>query len=134
MTDPVPNLPLLRKVLDQIDAEPASWHQASWGIRWDSEAGRAELPYSLLSEEQVAACGAAYCIAGHAAVMAGYDLEFSHEGEAAWTTTDESVEAVARRELGLTDAERRSLFAGGNSRGDVQYAAELIAARAGESL
>src|SRR6478609_6380573 len=56
-TDPVPNLPLLRKVLEHIDAHPEEWHQSVWAM-----------------ETSASECGTAFCVAGHTVVMAGGEL------------------------------------------------------------
>lgn len=121
---PVPNLPLLRKVLDHIDAHPEEWHQSLWGMETSN------------------ACGTALCIAGHAMVMSGYatsertgvpgrPLEFfTPDGRCVEYTEAEH----GQRLLGLTRAEAEYLFRGGNTRQVVQRYAEAIAARAGERL
>lgn len=91
MTEPTPNLPLLRAVLAQIDAHPERWNQKDYATRGE--------------------CGTAFCVAGWA-------VHLTHPTE----------------ELGLSRYEADRLFRSSNSRGEVQYLAEQIAARAGESL
>lgn len=131
-TLPTPNLPLLRKVLDHVDAHPEEWVQSSWAIR--GEALDRVLEYHQVNA--VPACGTAYCIAGHAVTMAGHDvLWLRHSSSTAATLTNgEAVGDAAQRELGLTNTEADHLFSGCNDRRQVQYAAERIARRAGEVL
>jgi hypothetical protein len=119
---PVPNLPLLRKVLDHIDAHPDEWNQSTWGeVTWASS------------------CGTAFCVAGHALVMSGYTtrLRESSDDELDFYDSDGlrvSPSAEACFLLGLTDGEADWLFDASNSRETVQENAEEIAARAGEAL
>ena len=119
---PVPNLPLLRKVLDHIDAHPEEYEQATY--------------------TRTTSCGTAYCIAGHAAVMTGATfinplLVESPDGEIS------KVDEYARSVLGITaleafchapDAGMYGLFAPDATREHVQLAAVAIAERAGERL
>jgi hypothetical protein len=119
---PTPNLPLLRKVLDHIDAHPEEWDQEVYGTLTDASP-----------------CGTAFCVAGHALNMVGRFTLGNHpnggtmmlDGRAALGA---EVGDAAADLLGLTEAERRALFSMFNSRESVQYAAERIAERAGEVL
>lgn len=115
---PVPNLPLLRKVLDHIDAHPEEWQQATYGTG--------------------TACGTAACIAGHAMLMSGYDFNPTDE---IFSRPDGSIVEFEPDEgqtiLGITYTEASlygGLFDSENTRADVQRHAEAIAARAGERL
>lgn len=132
MTEPVPNLPLLRKILDQVDAHPETWSQTVWGIQRQVEG---------------AACGTAFCIAGHAAMMTGAEPFWDKRGGGGGTWVLNlvrdadgqpwEVDAYARAQLGLTEDEAscyRGLFDPGNTRERVQEIAEQIAERAGETL
>lgn len=116
---PRPNLPLLRKVLDHIDAHPEEHDQVTWGFeyRWPSA--------QFLIEEHLRAgkCGTAMCIAGWA-VSLGAPQTFDGN----WGEED------ARAVLGLTPRESADLFAADNTRGAIQGCVERIAARAGEQL
>lgn len=125
VTLPRPNLPLLRKVLEHIDAHPEEWRQGSWASG--------------------AVCGTAYCVAGHALVMDGthvltYDPHWGLKVDGLDYVTDsdgDEIEApgyFGREVLGLTHGEGLALFAGGNSRETVQLIAERVAERAGERL
>lgn len=119
---PEPNLPLLRKVLDHIDAHPDEWRQSVYGVQ---------------TEEST--CGTAFCIAGHAAVMAGAEPIWHGDGGMTGVTDPEGggwVEVLdfAVGALGLTYAEATYLFDGGNTRDEVQEYAARIAERAGETL
>jgi hypothetical protein len=119
--EPVPNLPLLRKVLDHIDAHPEEWEQGSWAIQSSR--------YS---------CGTAYCLAGHVAVMTGHEPAWDSiaQGEfyADHTTADACIGDVAQAELGITTEEADALFQADNSRTALREISEIIAARVGEVL
>lgn len=130
---PVPNLPLLRKILEKIDAEPDSWVQCAWGLEWNSINGR------LVNRRNRPTCGTAFCIAGHAADMTGWTTTGWSAGEASsfWENADgqeRQVSIIGREALGLTYIEAELLFNGENNRSRVQYVAESIAERAGEVL
>lgn len=122
---PTPNLPLLRKVLDHIDAHPEEWDQSEYG-----------------KVSRVSSCGTAFCIAGHALVMSGYETKESitYPGSLDFFTPDGVLTDPAdegMRVLGLTADEADDiggLFSAGNTRWRVQRIAEQIAARAGEVL
>src|SRR6478609_3488156 len=121
-TDPVPNLPLLRKVLEHIDAHPEEWRQDSWATRTSASA-----------------CGTAFCFAGHAVVLAGGELLWDKETGVAFEVTmpdgsTSRIAAAAREALGLTCVEASDLFYAVNARQTVQFLAEAIADRAGEWL
>ena len=123
---PTPNLPLLRKVLELVDADPKSWDQTWWARRGPE-------------------CGTSFCIAGHVANLCG-DVQWKGTTADSVLLPDGSslpIWIFAQRELGLIDGEaygyraddgRPGLFDGGNTIFDVQRAAEAIAARAGEQL
>lgn len=133
---PQPNLPLLRKVLDHIDAHPEEWAQGTWAQRsYPLERHVRELNRGRAVELPVPACGTAFCIAGHAAVMAGFTVSWPSDAtSSALLTSGDHIEDVARDELGLTAGEARVLFWGRNTRAEVQRIAVGIAERAGERL
>lgn len=54
-----PNLPLINKVMDHIEAHPEEHNQADWAIKVDHP------------------CGTAYCYAGHAVHMSGGEMIFT---------------------------------------------------------
>ena len=130
---PPPNLPLLRKVLDHVDAHPQEWNQGTWIVQ---------------TRNVDQSCGTACCIAGWASLLSGDEPEFEpmlgltatglvYEARAATVATDNGERFISRRAqelLGLTSVEADELFAGGNSRAQVQRIAEQIAERAGEVL
>lgn len=124
IADPVPNLPLLRKVLDHIDAHPEEWDQSN---------------YVLTEAEQIKqqtgqpGCGTAYCIAGHAVAM----TIGSVPSVGLWArqpSNGQSWFEAGQDALNISYYEAVDLFAGHNTRAGVQAAAERIAARAGERL
>lgn len=136
--EPRPNLPLLRKVLSHIDAHPEEWVQQVYAVRGETLRRVTDLRNSASGQAlAMPVCGTAFCIAGHAVVMAGHDIDWDSHGRAdsaAMTASGDYIEDVAKAELGLTDAEAVRLFAGPNTREDVQRYAERVAARAGEVL
>lgn len=124
---PTPNLPLLRKVLDHIDAHPDQWNQNLF-----------------FATDTASSCGTVCCVAGWTAKLTS-DLWV--EGEE--LSSGEHVEVYAKRELGLGRDEARDLFwntiyvdmqtdsemaSKSEQRANVQAVAEAIAARAGERL
>ncbi len=136
---PVPNLPLLRKILDKIDTDPESWVQGCWGMEWNSITGDIIADQHRQLGRAHTACGTAYCIAGHAAILTGWKPSTWSLGEASayWEHEDgreRRISVIGRDALGLTGEEAEMLFSGGNSRAEVQLLAEIIAARAGERL
>lgn len=120
MTDPKPNLDLLRRVLRQIDDHPETWEQGDYAVKGP--------------------CGTAFCVAGHAVVMSGYKIKWcegvdDNTHESSCTTVDgQLVPPLAEQLLGITSEESDSLFFGGNSRDNIQRIAEAIAANRGEKL
>lgn len=125
---PRPNLPLLRKVLDHIDAHPEEWNQAQFA-------------------PQVGDCKTTYCVAGHAVAMTQGVIPATVviAGCYAVAPADRSGdwEQAGREALGLTRPEASAMFYGSMTPGDygvgtcreaVQVIAERIAARAGERL
>ena len=121
-TEPIPNLPLLRKALAHIDAHPDEWAQSSWATR-----------------TAASSCGTAFCLAGHAVAMSGGDLHWDELSGLASDVTmpggsPMSIQDAARDALGLTGIEAHYLFAIKNSRAGIQFIAEAIADRAGEWL
>ncbi len=88
------NIPLLRKVLDHITEHPEEWEQDLWAMRRE--------------------CGTSFCVAGHAAVMAGHQIRWD-DGVATHTTEHATIRAVATRELGLTNLQSLRLFNADNT-------------------
>lgn len=128
MTDyepPMPNLPLLRKVLDHIDAHPDEWNQGAW-----------------IQRTATSSCGTAACIAGWACLINGDQPDFANDyaqgSHTPVVTLDDGASATvaerAQQLLGLTNNERLDLFHSKNDRFDVRRFAGRIAARAGELL
>lgn len=114
-SDPIPNLPLLRRVLRQIDSDPKHYNQKNW--RSNTE------------------CGTAYCVGGWACVLSGETIEYSPDGVMSVNGDPlRPVGPVATELLGLKYDEMPALFFGNNTREDVERVAHQIAARAGEPL
>lgn len=120
-TLPQPNLPLLRKVLDHVDAHPKDWDQAFWG--GGQTAG------------EVAKCGTSMCLSGWAQYLSGADrIGFGTSGEQVLGLTDDEAEDLFVNTL---DGREMRVVADCPSlsiRERVQRVAEAIAARAGERL
>lgn len=121
-SEPIPNLPLLRKVLDFISEQPERHDQALWGYE------------GLAPGEE---CGTAMCVAGWAMYFAGRPLRREH----GWGYGMEEAAEL----LGLTTGEAEELFIHTctpmrygldvtDRLGAVRLIAERIAARAGEVL
>jgi hypothetical protein len=149
--DPVPNLPLLRKVLEQIDNEPDSWEQSHWAVQWDSNRGRDDLQrrqmvmkdgVMVVREPEDMTCGTAFCVAGHALIMTGWTPRWNPQGQASYWEPPGHADGdglilatrAAQGVLGLTNAEADLLFDEINDRKCVQQVAEMIAERMGEAL
>lgn len=130
---PTPNLPLLRKVLDHIDAHPEEWNQMSWARNFALADGFWSVSKSEIeSATGRELCDTAYCIAGHAVAMTE-GIEWTKDGYGTPASGADWYDAGARA-LGIESWEAAALFDSGNDRTDVQAAAERIAARAGERL
>lgn len=105
---PTPNLSLLRKVLDHIDAAPDLWDQINWSN----------------------GCNTTHCVGGWAAALSGDVVNGIYS-----VSPNGSVYYVSERAqqlLGLTEAEADSLFKATNDRYDIEFYANEIANRAGE--
>lgn len=125
---PVPNLPLLRKVLDHIDAHPEEWRQSTYATVTD--------------------CGTAHCIAGHAVAMT-VGVTRDQNGVLSPAPAFVTFHDEGMHQLGLTEDEAQDLFVNTldgedmvtirdcpevSVREAVQRVAEAIAARSGERL
>ena len=132
MTEPTPNLPLLRKVLDHIDAHPTEWLQEIWGTDHAIVTSTGEVDFDLTLD--VSECHTAFCIAGWAVFLDGTHKISFQAGGMVVDNFHFSAGGVAQQLLGLTDEESGALFHYGNKRADVQAIAKRIAERAGEVL
>jgi hypothetical protein len=128
MTDPVPNLPLLRKAVEWVEEQAAKperhrgWYQPAW---------------RETASELDRDCGTCYCLAGHVVESSGatwLDDETVAPEPGDFPEKYEFVGHRARLLLGLTRDEGHSLFRGVNSAADIRRIAERIAARAGDRL
>lgn len=126
-----PNIPLLRKVLEQIDAHPELHDQGSFD--------------ATAYDDRSNACGTSHCVAGWAIVLSDgyrYDPKRQQFLDAAGEVI--YAEGVAEQLLGITDLQgwsRREfpgveagLFSCQASREDIQRIAEQLAEIAGEEL
>lgn len=125
MTEPlIPNIPLLRDVLTQVDTVPGTWDQRCY--------------------VSFAPCGTAHCIAGWTLVRSGrYEfnvgLDMFVDLRTGYDVTDR-ISSVAVALLGITFEQAWSvetgwgLFARKATREWIQTIAEKLAAEAGVSL
>lgn len=136
----IPNVPLLRKVWEHIDAHPEEWQQNTWfnpvrkwveqWITRDNN-GRFIKP---VKQGQYMQCGWTGCVAGWGAMFTGYrpvigsgDTVIAPDGE------EYGVEAVALHEFGMTVAEG-ALFYGKNTKQQVYDYMRDICQVVGEQL
>lgn len=96
-----PNLPLLRKIVDQIVEKPSSWNQATWGtVVFDERV--ADATGALLNEvEQRWDCQTAFCVAGHAAVFSGWEPVLAYPMSAYTLEEHPLGENIDHRKQGL---------------------------------
>lgn len=121
MTDPTPNLPLLRKAVAWAELEALKpeddpdreWNQSVWIYPAADRAGAYSQPVD---------CKTAYCIAGYVCHL---DRSVDEECD---------FPRVAEQLLGLTCDEAYDLFHWSNEIESVRDVAERIAVRGGETL
>lgn len=92
-TSNTPNIPLLRKTMERIEAYPDEWDQTYWAVR--------------------DACSTTMCFAGTAVWLAGHQFAWhdDDDGQSADMTTNHRVIVyLAREELGLTDQQADDIF------------------------
>lgn len=108
------NKPLLRKVLEHIEAHPDEHDQ---------------LVYA-----QQTPCGTTACVAGHTVVIAGWDLTWERVGNAAVVADrcvrdglSEWIPIAARNELGLNGGQAHYLFHFSRTVNEIrEFVAELL--------
>ncbi len=113
------NVPLLRKVLELITAQPWTWNQETWAcVNKPEQAEERAEEYGVSTKE----CGSAFCLAGHVAHLAGRLMKVSRFDyvtaiyAAEYVMDDGSaIGTYAERELGLTLEQADALFEAGNS-------------------
>jgi hypothetical protein len=149
VTDPIPDIPRLRKTVEWAEAEAAQpdggrWRQSNWYSFLGAEPHFKMDAEVALTGEGVASeegfCKTAFCIAGKAVVdsdqfvlraggggscLMAYDLDTGEHMP--WGVAGATV-------LGLTSVEAEALFDERNTIDDVRHVAEEIAARVGERL
>lgn len=144
-----PNLPLLRKIMDEITANPASWRQNTWVTPGQITTKTKRNERGQFAGVEYVTCGTAYCIAGHAVQMTGYHFAKPQTGflgiieTVTETTIDHwsrgpaqrqmTIPEVAAHELGLSN-EERILFQAELKMTDIKRYCQLIAKRAGEDF
>ena len=156
------NVPLARKIWEQINMYPETWLQSVWGLEAVRTISKNEEGETTEKVELANSCHTACCIAGHAAMMTGHQFhrdttsfEYLESGiktlfAEELGTTDMAVydltyvelengdflgtEQIAQHELGLTDYQASKLFYGGNDRDRVQMLLTQFAAEVDDTL
>lgn len=108
MSDPKPNMKLLKRVLAKIDEHPELHDQRAYATK--------------------TACGTAHCIAGWIAVLTGHKPDVKHGGIV--TVGGRSVRILATEKAGLTHDEAGELFSSYNKRTDIDKIIAEIGERA----
>lgn len=121
------NVPMLRKVMDHIDAYPDEHEQGSWV--WDYN----RMPPELLQTVafKAPACGTAMCFAGHAVHMAGGEMIFANPGAFQTVTCKldglvDTIENTATEVLGLPYGVAQYLFESARTQDELRDAVRLI--------
>lgn len=140
-TQHFPDLPLLRKVVDHIKADPDSWEQGNWAVRWLKWTQPRDQKGRFGQGQKYQTCGTAMCVAGHAASLGGFQIAWDPNADYANNVKEKgkdggivSIPEAARHALGLTRSEASMLFRGRNNLGDVLRVCQRIAARVGEEF
>jgi len=146
----IPNVPLMRKIVEKVQNDPTSWEQGGWvtvklpGYKapsFSEKTGIVRRDSAMLHE-----CKTAYCVAGHAVMMS--EDPFALVPAVSPLFLDAGVETVpsnktergydarerAMHELGLTWLEAGRMFAGCNSWSDVKRAMNAVAALVDDRL
>jgi hypothetical protein len=109
-----PNVPLMRKILEQIEADPSLLIMDNWATDLSITSDATQYVKALLTNRGlVNTCGTTRCIAGWAAEFTGWTPQFTSSGIAEDAEKDGQfghIEDIAQRELGLTDFQAASLF------------------------
>lgn len=137
-----PDLPLLRKVVDYIKADPKSWSQENWAMRLFSKWVQPRDQNGRFAQGQrYQTCGTAMCVAGHAASLGGFQIAWddkaqyaSYVKETGKFDTLVTIAMAATHALGINRNEAQMLFRGRNNLGDVLRVCQGIAARVGEEF
>lgn len=117
-TDPLPNLQLLRKVLDYINTHPDEWDQRAYFVFNNDKA-------DVFGEVHIKSA----CIAGRAALMSDWE-PINHSTVRRGDMAGRDVASVAKLELGLTTDEATGLFYGVHNFEDLVLIAKRIKERA----
>lgn len=110
----MPNMEMIDKILDHIEAHPETWNQKSWAQKVD--------------------CGTAFCVAGHAVAMTYPKAQFLFDQY--WKTADvvelepdgeeRHVSELAREILDLNEYQGDALFDEANTLSDLRAKAERL--------
>jgi len=130
------NKTLFFEIADIMEFEPETYRQNTWGtfVPDDGERERFQHEFGYSTDDgedynwvKVEGCGTARCIAGHAAALTGWFptvgapweghpmvswISVSKEPHQSYTNGTD-ITTVASSELGITDGEASTLFAGG---------------------
>jgi len=137
------DVPLLRKAVEWVEeqeklpTEERGWYQGSWGRRENAER---TLPLHKLDKEEQGYCGTNMCLAGHIAVLAGWEIEYDWRGFGNFCYATEAtkggrtldIQDIAIKELGADKGDNdlslvHNLFHGENTAHDIRQSAEMLA-------
>ncbi len=133
MTEPIVNIPLLRKAVEWVEAQAAlpverrEWDQTGWRRTYEDRQAVIGGGCGCEPCRQYYAqprCGTTYCVAGHLVVEAGY--EWSSESNS-YLANGRRVDDVAADMLGLGFGQASHLFNASNNARTVRRIAEDIA-------
>lgn len=138
-SDPIPNIPLLRKTVEWVEEQAAlpkhksRWRQSTWFHLWRLRPTKAHREAGEVIADGYT-CRTRYCFAGKVVADAGWEPEwystYENDLEAEYVTKDgqrmEVMEA-AKLELGLSAHGAWSLFHATNTAKDIRRIAEQIA-------
>jgi hypothetical protein len=126
-----PNVPLMRKILEQIEVDPSSLLMGEWAVNLNIRGYRTEDAEGTLEDRGlVNTCGTTRCIAGWAAEFTGWEPSFESSGAANYARRDNMVGEIAdigQTELGLTNDQAASLFYLDDDRDQIRATMEEIA-------
>lgn len=111
----MPNIALLREVIEQIEKTPNLWDQSSW--------------YNLDNE-----CGTSYCVAGWVAVKRGHEppqINLYEDDDDIWEIEKSPGEYVhvsewSEYELGLSEDQADWLFSGNRTLEEIKATADHL--------
>lgn len=134
------DIPLLRKAVEWVEEQEKlptmkrTWYQGSWGRK---EFDQIQLFLDRTEQEEMDYCGTNLCLAGHIAVLTGWDIQYKWRGYGNFTYAVEAekngetvdIQDIAINELGATVDDLHmihNLFHGENDAVAIREAAEHL--------